>query len=119
VLDNICYQLRTSGKQFVVGPALAPRHGIPASQRAAPRQALAAIFHGAMATPPWFARQPQRGRCGSSRQIVGGYRTEGEITGLGPEVVERASGGPTAKFSEHARFFPSRVELCFATEAVW
>ncbi len=43
---------------------------------------LDGIFHGAMATSPWFARQPQRGRCGSSKQIVVGYHSECEMSGL-------------------------------------
>ena len=31
-----------------------------------------------MAPSPWFARQPQRGRCGSSKQSVVGYHFGGE-----------------------------------------
>jgi hypothetical protein len=40
------------------------------------------LFYGATATPPWFARQPQRGRCGSNKPIVGGYHSKCEISEL-------------------------------------
>ena len=39
---------------------------------------LTRIFHGATVTSPWFARQPQRGRCGSSKQSVARCHSECE-----------------------------------------
>jgi hypothetical protein len=32
------------------------------------------------ATSPWFVRQPQRGRCGSSEQIVVVHYSMGEVS---------------------------------------
>ena len=50
---------------------------------------LAPIFHGATAPSPWFARKPQRGRCGSSKPFVMSYHSECEMFGLGGGFAAR------------------------------